>query len=85
MSPEKVKPLKIGDTLPYLEKNVVCVCTLIEIIVLPEDPAERERVKNQTLDRLNTEGVRIVAGDNLADDPKLAPRVDNNALYIFEA
>lgn len=86
MPEKKVRPYSLGETFPSHEANgAVGVATLIEIVVLPDNPEERERLIQKTLERYKTEeNIGIISGKNLADDPKLAPRVNQNALYIFE-
>jgi hypothetical protein len=82
MPPEAPDFLKVGERISYLEN-----AQLAEIIPLPADPSEREKVIHDTTMRLKTEKppLKIISGSNLSDVEEIASRCDPNVLYLFRS
>lgn len=81
----KEKLFSVGDMFtPENTGNNIQNLTIVEIIQLPKDPKKLRRLIKKISKRIAQTDEGIISGKNLADNPKLAPLVDENALYIYK-
>lgn len=80
--------LRVGDAVPRywighstgggeLHENT----TVIAVKKIPKNRDKRDAL----IKSLITSNTAVISGENLADDPKIAPRVKRNYLYVFES
>jgi hypothetical protein len=83
---EQEKKLQLSDTLPQLTNGKKGVATIVDIVLFPLGAAfeQQTQILGDTIDRLTRPTQGYVVGKSLQDDPTLAERADENAIYIIE-
>lgn len=83
-------PFVVGDPLEQISYTpqrgeIRSVATIVQIHPKPENPEDLRKLIDQLLEQIGQDPtLNLLDGENLADNPQRAPRLNRNALYVTQ-